>query len=233
MRISEHLGEGSLESIGRQRLHDTVVDRLQQLIVDGTLPPGTKLIERELCQFLAISRTPLREALKALEVDGLIEIIPNRGAFVRTMSELELRENFELVSGLEAFSGELACERITEQEISEIRSLHFAMLACRARSDLAGYYERNQAIHDRINEAARNQALRSVYIGLNRRLQAARFRSNFQADKWDHAIEEHTLILRALEARDGKRLSALLRQHLLAKRDAVIQELQADPNLKV
>jgi DNA-binding GntR family transcriptional regulator len=221
-----------IPKLERPRLHDTVVVQLQRLIVEGLLTPGMKLNERELCETLGISRTPLREALKALEVDGLIEIVPNRGAFVRTMTERELRENFELMSGLEALSGELACLRITERDIAEIRALHYAMLACRARHDLAGYYSRNQAIHDRINEAAGNQALRDVYVAINHRLQAARFRSNFQSAKWDHAIDDHEEMLKALDARDGKRLGAILRQHLLDKRDAVLQQVPADSTLK-
>jgi DNA-binding GntR family transcriptional regulator len=85
------------------------------------------------------------------------------------------------------------------------------MLACRTQNDLAGYYSRNQAIHDRINEAARNSALRQTYIAVNRRLQALRFRSNFQTPKWDRAIHDHDEMLKALEARDGKRLSAIRR----------------------
>jgi DNA-binding GntR family transcriptional regulator len=138
------------------------------------------------------------------------------------MSEAELRETFELMSGLEAFSGELACERITASEIAEIKALHYAMLACRAQNDLAGYYSRNQAIHDKINEAARNSALRQTYVSVNRRLQALRFRSNFQTPKWDRAIHDHEEMLEALDARDGKRLAAILRHHLLEKRDAVL-----------
>lgn len=227
-----HVEAPPIPKLERPRLHDTVVDQLRRLIVEGVLSPGIKLNERELCETLGISRTPLREALKALEVDGLIETIPNRGAFVRTMSERELRENFELMSGLEALSGELACLRITDREIAGIRELHYAMLACRARNDLAGYYSRNQAIHDRLSEASGNQALRDVYMAVNRRLQAARFRSNFQSAKWDHAIDDHEEMLKALDARDGKRLGAILRQHLLDKRDAVLTQIPADTTLK-
>jgi DNA-binding GntR family transcriptional regulator len=186
------------------------------------LEAGKKLNERELCETLDISRTPLREALKVLASEGLVEIAPNRGASVSKMSEAELRETFELMSGLEAFSGELACERITASEIAEIKALHYAMLACRAQNDLAGYYSRNQAIHDKINEAARNSALRQTYVSVNRRLQALRFRSNFQTPKWDRAIHDHEEMLEALDARDGKRLAAILRHHLLEKRDAVL-----------
>ena len=212
-----------LPKVERQQLHDTVVDHLRGFIVEGVLEAGRKLNERELCETLGISRTPLREALKVLAVEGLVEISPNRGATVATLDEAEIREMFELMSGLEAFSGELACERITAAEIAEIKSLHYAMVACRAQNDLAGYYSRNRAIHDRINAAARNSALQQVYTSINRRLQALRFRSNFQTPKWDSAIDDHSDMLEALDARDGKRLSAILRRHLLAKRDAVLQ----------
>jgi DNA-binding GntR family transcriptional regulator len=221
--IPETLPARTVPKVERQRLHDTVVQHIRRCIVEGVLEPGKRLNERELCETLGISRTPLREALKVLAAEGLIEISPNRGATVTKMSEAELRETFELMSGLEAFSGELACERITVAELAEIKALHFAMLACRAQNDLAGYYTRNQAIHDRINEAARNSALRQTYEAVNRRLQALRFRSNYQTQRWDSAIHDHEEMLKALEARDGKRLAAILRQHLLDKRDAVLQ----------
>src|ERR1700744_1228719 len=213
-----------MPKVERQRLHDTVVEHIRRFIVEGVLEPGKKLNERELCETLGISRTPLREALKVLAAEGLIEIWPNRGASVSKMSEAELRETFELMSGLEAFSGELAAERMTAVELAEIKALHYAMLACRAENDPPGYYSRNQAIHDKINEAARNSALRQTYISVNRRLQALRFRSNFQTPKWDSAIRDHEAMIEALEARDGKRMAAIMRAHLLAKRDAVLAE---------
>ncbi|MEK6424251.1 MAG: GntR family transcriptional regulator [Burkholderia gladioli] len=212
-----------LPPVERQRLHDTVVEHLRTFIVEGTLEPGQKLNEREICEMLGISRTPLREALKVLESEGLVDIAPNRGASVSKMSDAEIRETFELMSGLEAFSGELACERITPEEIDAIKALHYAMLACRARLDLAGYYSRNREIHDLINVAARNAALRQTYLAINRKLQALRFRSNFQSAKWDRAIHDHSDMIEALEARDGARLARILRRHLLDKRDAVLQ----------
>ncbi|EHP44547.1 GntR family transcriptional regulator [Cupriavidus basilensis OR16] len=212
----------------RQRLHDTVVEHLRKFIVEGVLSPGMKLNERELCETLGISRTPLREAFKVLAAEGLIEISPNRGASVSRMTEAEVWETFELMSGLEAFSGELACERITPAELAEIKALHYSMLACRVQNDLPGYYSRNQEIHDRINEAARNTALRQTYQGINRRLKALRFRSNHQTDKWDRAVHDHEDMIKALEARDGKLLGAILKRHLLEKRDAIMQ-IHPDP----
>jgi DNA-binding GntR family transcriptional regulator len=215
-------GLKQLPKLARQRLHDTVVEHLRNFIIEGTLGAGTKLNERELCETLGISRTPLREALKVLAAEGLIEISPNRGASVARMSELEIREAFELMSGLEAFAGELACERITADELDEIKALHYAMIVCKNQNDLPGYYQRNRAIHDLINLAARNSALRQTYMALNWRIQALRFRSNLQTPKWDRAVHDHEEMIQALEARDGKRLSAILRQHLLAKRDALM-----------
>src|ERR1700730_6856101 len=168
-----------VSKVERQSFHETVVDYLSNLIVEAVLAPGRKLNERELCETLGISRTPLREAIKVLAAEGLIEISPNRGATVSKMSEAEIWETFELMSGLEAFSGELACERITPAELAEIKALHYEMLACRAQEDLSGYYTRNRQIHDKISEAARNSCLRQTYIAVNRRLQAMRFKSNF------------------------------------------------------
>ena len=138
-----------LPKLERQRLHDTVVEHLREFIVEGVLAPGTKLNERELCETLGISRTPLREALKVLAAEGLIDISQNRGATVSKMTDAEIWETFEVMSGLEAFSGELACQRITPTELAQIKALHYAMLACRAQNDLPGYYSRNQEIHDR------------------------------------------------------------------------------------
>ncbi|MFC4299476.1 MAG: GntR family transcriptional regulator [Castellaniella sp.] len=213
----------SLSRVARLRLHEVVVDRLRNSIIEGELAPGAKLNERELCETLDISRTPLREALKVLAAEGLIDLVPNRGATVAEMSAAEIHEMFELMSGLEAFSGELACTRIRADELAEIKALHFAMLACHARQDLPGYYAKNRQIHDRINLAARNTPLRQTYLAINRRLQALRFRSNHQPEKWEKAIREHSEMIEALEARDGRRLSEILRQHLLEKRDAVLQ----------
>lgn len=217
-----------LPKVARLRLHDTVVEHLRNFIVEGVLTPGTKLNERELCDTLGISRTPLREALKVLAAEGLIDITPNRGATVSRMSEAEICEMFELMSGLESFSGELACERITPAELAEIKALHYTMLACRAQNDLHGYYAQNHQIHDHINLAARNTALRQIYVSVNRRLQALRFRSNLNTAKWEKAAQEHDEMIKVLEARDGARLSAILRQHLLEKRDAVLQLLAED-----
>ena len=198
------------------------------MITEGDLAPGTRLNERALGVRLGVSRTPLREAFRLLAAQGLIEHMPNRGVQVVTLSESDIRDSFEVMSGLEALSGELACRRITDDEIAEIKALTFEMLAAHARSDLPTYYRHNRAIHDCINRAARNQLLSDVYSTLNLRIQNLRFRSNFDRDKWNKAAREHTEMIEALEARDAHRMSTILRAHLLQKCDAVLDAMRAD-----
>lgn len=210
----------------RPILHDTVVDHLREMIVEGQLPAGSRINERELCEQLGISRTPLREAVKVLAAEGLIEITPNRGASVAEMSLSDVLEAFELMAGLESLSGELACERVSDAELVELKRLHDAMVECRKREDLSGYYNHNRQIHNLIIQATRNHTLRQVYETTNRRLHALRFRSNFDVQKWDRAIAEHETILEALSTRNGPRLSAILKQHLLHKRDVVVADLE-------
>lgn len=220
----------SRPSLARPILHDTVVDHLREMIVEGQLPTGTRINERELCEHLGISRTPLREAVKVLAAEGLIDITPNRGASVTQMSLADVLDAFELMAGLESLSGELACERISDAELSELALLHDEMVACRQREDLSGYYSRNRQIHNLIIQSTRNNALRQAYETTNRRLHALRFRSNFDIQKWDRAIAEHEAILEALKVRNGPQLSAMLKQHLLHKRDVVMADLKERQN---
>ena len=204
-------------------------DRLRDLIIEGELAPGARLNERALCDRLGISRTPLREAFRLLAAEGLIELLPNRGATVMVLSGADIRESFEVMSALEALSGELACRHITPAEIAEIKALTFEMLASHAREDLPAYYRVNRQIHDRLNLAARNRLLTRTYRTLNLRIQNLRFRSNFDREKWNRAAGEHADMVEALEARDGARLAAILRTHLHRKGEAVLDALMAQP----
>jgi DNA-binding GntR family transcriptional regulator len=213
--------------IDRQGLASAVTVRLRDMIIEGTLPPGTRLNERVLCEQLMVSRTPLREAFKVLAGEGLIELLPNRGAQVAELSVADIEQTFEVLGALEALSGQLACERISDAEITEIRALHYEMQAAHARRDLATYYKINHDIHDRINAGARNAVLTSTYLQLNARIQNLRFRSNFNQDKWDAAMKEHGLMLEALERRDGPALRAILERHLHSKRFTVVSDLRA------
>jgi DNA-binding GntR family transcriptional regulator len=224
-------GNGS----GGEVLHRAVVQRLRALIVEGRIPPGQKLNERELAERLQVSRTPLREALKLLTAEGLVEHLPNRGAIALKLSADDVTHAFEVMATLEGLSGELACARISDAEVAELQALNFEMRAHHARRDLPAYYRINARIHQGINRAARNPVLGEIYDRLNARLQALRFRSNFDSDKWDAAVREHDAMIEALAARDGARLRRILVDHMQHKRDVVLAHLagSAEPALAV
>lgn len=198
----------------RANLHETVVGRLRDLIVEGTLAPGARIAERQLCESLGVSRTPLREALKVLASEGLVELLPNRGARVARLDERDIEDMFQVMGALEALAGTLACARITEAELAEIGALHYEMLAQYTRRRLPEYFRLNQAIHAAIVEAARNPILAATYQSLAGRIRRARYLANLSDERWQHAVAEHEAILQALQARDSARLARLLEEHL-------------------
>ena len=216
-------------SIPRQVLHHEVAIRLRQRIVEGHLAPGAKLNERELSAQLEVSRTPLREAIKMLAAEGLVELLPNRGAVAVQLSAQDVADTFEVIAGLEGQSGELAAARIGAAQLVEIRALHVEMRAAHTRRDLSGYYTLNALIHTRINAAAGNRVLTQTWANVNARLQALRFRSNFDEAKWKRAMKEHDQMIALLAARDAPGLRALMVTHLLHKRDAVLELLYGQP----
>ncbi|MDP2639193.1 MAG: GntR family transcriptional regulator [Betaproteobacteria bacterium] len=221
----------SAETVAEPRLLvEEVLERLRDLIVQGELAPGVKLNERVLCERLRTSRTPVREAIKFLASEGLVELLPNRGAIVTPITVTTVREMFVLLGALEALAGELACVNASDADIAEIRALHYQMLAHHARGELAPYFRCNQQIHLRLVESTGNATLANTYRALNGHVRRARYMANLSRERWDHAVEEHQKILDALIRRDGALLPALLRGHLGNKMLVVLEALgeQAD-----
>ena len=210
-----------------QSLHDEILTRLRDHIVEGNIPDGGRVPERQLCEMLQISRTPLREALKVLASEGLVELLPNRGARVRQLSEHDLRELFEVMGGLEGLAGRLACENITDAEIAEIERLHYEMYGFYLHRDMHNYFQANQRIHEKIVEASRNETLRATYANFAGRIRRVRYSANFarKRQRWGEAMREHEAILDALRRRAGSELSDILFHHLRAKRAAALEHL--------
>jgi DNA-binding GntR family transcriptional regulator len=211
-----------------QSLHDEILTRLRDHIVEGNIPDGGRVPERQLCEMLGISRTPLREALKVLASEGLVELLPNRGARVRQLNERDLEELFDVMGGLEGLAGRLACENITETEIAEIERLHYEMYGFYLHRDMHGYFRLNQLIHQRILEASRNATLLSAYASFAGRIRRVRYSANFarKHDRWGEAMREHEAILDALRRRAGSELSDILFKHLRNKRTAAVEHLK-------
>jgi DNA-binding GntR family transcriptional regulator len=169
----------------------------------------------------------VREAIKLLAAEGLVDLVPNRGAVAVKLTEAAVLNAFEVLALLEGASGELAAERISNDELAAVRALHHEMKSCFARRDLSGYYRLNARIHTAINEAARNPVLSSTYRSINARVQSLRFRTNQNEAKWKRAMKEHELMLDALAAHDAAALQQLLVQHLHHKRDTVLALMRA------
>jgi DNA-binding GntR family transcriptional regulator len=208
-------------------LHDEILARLRDHVIEGNIPDGDRVPERQLCEMLGISRTPLREALKVLASEGLVELLPNRGARVRRLSEHDLNELFDVMGGLEGLAGRLACEHITDVEIAEIERLHYEMYGFYLHRDMHGYFRVNQLIHQKIVEASRNATLRSAYANFAGRIRRVRYSANFarKRERWGEAMREHESILEALRRRAGSELSDILFKHLRNKRTAAVEHL--------
>jgi DNA-binding GntR family transcriptional regulator len=209
-------------------LHGEVLSRLRDFIVEGNLAEGARIPERQLCGMFGISRTPLREALKVLASEGLVDLLPNRGARVRELSLQELAELFDVIGGLEALAGRLACERMTAAEFGEVEQLHHQMYRHYLNREMPDYFRCNQLIHQKIVAAGRNSSLSSAYATLAGRIRRVRYTANLahKRDRWGEAMREHEAILDSLRRRDGRELSDILFRHLRNKQTAALEYLE-------
>ena len=206
------------QSILRRSLHLEVVQSLRELILTGEFEPRSRVNEVALCERFGISRTPLREAIKLLAAEGLLELLPNRGARVAALSDLEIAEILQVIGPLEAAGAELACGRITEGELAAIETAHLDMVDAWKAKDYDRYFARNRQIHDAIMAASGNGALQAVYRSLSGRVQRARFSAHKTDEQWARAIDDHNLMIILLRRRDATALAQLMRDHIKSKR---------------
>jgi len=196
------------------RLHGSTVKQLRNLIVTGGLAPGARLNERELCEQLNVSRTPVREAIKTLVQDGLLRAMPNQSPVVSELDPGEISNLIDVVTVIEGLAGELTAKHASEEAIAEIGLLHDHMMLHYSRDELPGYFEANKAFHRKIIALSGNPVLIWIWELLALRVDRARYSSNLWPTRWKTAIEEHQLILDALAARDPARTGQALRDHV-------------------
>lgn len=204
-------------------LHEDVVSRVRRILLDGEITPGARIPEKDLCARLQISRTPLREALKVLAAEGLVVLLPNRGARAARVTAKDMEDLFEVCQGLEALAGEFACERISDDGIAAIAQLHHEMAEHYRAGDLAQYYRCNRLIHEAIVAAAGNPVLSSAYDSISARIRRARYVTPMTPARWAQALLQHEGILNALQRRDGLGLAHILRSHLQHKREELMR----------
>lgn len=209
------------EPIGRTALAVEIANRLRQMIFEGVLEPGEKINERALTESFGVSRTPLREALKVLANEGLLDLIPHRGAVITRQSEAELGEVFRVLAALEGLAGELAAENASDAALAEIASLTAELRASYEAADRPLYFQINQAIHKAILSATGNETLQRSHELVAFRVQRARYQANLTPERWRAAVEEHEAICAALQARDAERAGRLMKAHMLHKFTAI------------
>ena len=212
--INPNLTEAPTDLIRRVTLHDQIVSRVRDLILQGTLAPGSRIVEVSLCVQLGVSRTPLREALKTLAGEGLIDFAPGRGAVVHTISMQQAQNILEVLTGIEAVAGRYAAIRATDAEIAELRHMHEDMCRCFERRDRLAYYKINLDIHARIGELSHNPELVALHRNYSARVKRLRFSGSSTLEMWQAAIAEHEAMIAALEARDAGALAEVLRNHM-------------------
>ena len=200
--------------IERASLHDVVVSRIRDMIIEGYIAVGERIHEGQLCQQLGISRTPLREALKVLASEGLVELFPNRGAVVYRLTWKEVRDMMDVLAHLERMAAPLTCQNASDEEIGEIRRLHAEMLGFYVKRDRLHYFKLNQQIHSMLIASSGNKPLYMVHDILLTRMKRIRYIGDRTEETWAAAIAEHEEMMAALEARDGERLAKTLVDHV-------------------
>ncbi|WP_186766487.1 GntR family transcriptional regulator [Puniceibacterium confluentis] len=200
--------------ISRIPLHEQVADAVRSMIITGTLAPGEKIRISELAEELDVSMTPMREALKILAKESLVELMANRGARVSEISAEGTRSLFEVISRLEALAAELAAERITEDELARLDDLHARMLESHAANDLPGYFDCNLKIHNLVVDAAKNPDLTRVRTLLGFHVERARFLSVATSAHREVSMEDHSELMQALKARNAAAARDIWQVHL-------------------
>ncbi len=200
--------------ITRLSLHGQVVERLREMIVENDLVAGDKVDEKALCQAFGISRTPLREALKVLASEGLIELLPNRSPRVAPITRENVDDLFEVLGWLERHAGELAAPRATEKDLQRLWKVHKRMVRLHRQGERIEYFRMNRVLHTTIVETAGNPVLTSIYSNLMVQIQRARYIAIQSQNHWDRGVKEHSEILDALAGGDGEELGILLMNHV-------------------
>ena len=207
-------------------LRDVVFNTLRQAILKGELEPGERLMEIQLAERLGVSRTPIREAIRKLELEGLVLMIPRKGAEVAKISEKSLRDVLEVRRSLEELAIELACQRMTEEEIAQLEEAQVSFKEAIANGDVMTIAETDEHYHDIIYYGTGN--VRLVQILNNLREQMYRYRLEYIKDeeKRQILVLEHEKILRAIAKRHVAEAKSAMREHIDNQEITVAQNIK-------
>ncbi len=206
-------------------LRDVVFRTLRQAILKGELKPGERLMEIRLANQLGVSRTPIREAIRMLELDGLVIMVPRKGAQVAQITEKDLNDVLEVRLGLEELAVKLACERITESDLNSLyqASRSFEKLIETETDDLQELAQADVAFHDVIYQATNNERL--IQLLNNLREQMYRYRIEYLKDVKSRRslVEEHDALYERMKKRDLAGAQKMIREHIERQQESIMQ----------
>lgn len=207
-------------------LREIVFETLREAIISAALKPGERMMEIQLAEEMGVSRTPVREAIRKLELEGFVVMIPRKGAYVAGISMKDIADVFEIRSALEALAAGLAAERITEEELEELERTLVKIGECVKNNDLEGLIEVDTEFHDILFKATRNERL--VQIVSNLREQIQRFRATTLATpgRMKYALEEHKQIVEALSERNIELAQSIAREHIENAENSMLDALK-------
>ncbi|GLV55761.1 hypothetical protein KDH_26050 [Dictyobacter sp. S3.2.2.5] len=208
-------------------LNRRIYYKVRDLIASGRIPPGAQLDERSLAQDLAVSRTPLREAIATLVEEGLVERRPYRGNFVRMFTAKQVNDLYMVRKVLEGLATRLAVLSLTEEDLHRIRAILDEAQQARDQGDLAAYSTADARFHDTIARLSNNEVLIASLDRLKRQIQIVRLGANQDPQVVARTALERPQILAALEARDADQAARLMEEHIDGVRDSMIALLQS------
>lgn len=207
-------------------LRDVVFNTLRHAILRGELEPGERLMEISLAQKLGVSRTPIREAIRKLELEGLVVMVPRKGAEVADITEKDLRDVLEVRTALEKLSVELAMKYMKPENYDELRNANEAFVRAAAGDDLIKTAEADVAFHEIIYMATGNKRL--IQMINNLREQMYRYRLEYIKDKsaHEHLINEHNRIIDAMEKGDVEAAAAAIKLHVENQEENILKNIK-------
>lgn len=213
-------------SAPRQTLREGIYDEVVRMITSGELARGAPLDEKVLTERFSVSRTPFRETLGTLAKEGLIEIRPYRGFFVRSFTRQETKDLYDLRKVLECFAVELAVPNMSDRHVGQFRHLLDEAVSALQRGDLDAYGRHDRQFHETIAELSGNQALIETLARLSLQIQVGRTIANESRDFAERAAEERDQILSAFRARDTDRAKTLMHAHISDVQHAVLDRYE-------
>ena len=209
-------------------LRELVLDAIREAIINGTLKPRERLMEIQLAEELGVSRTPVREALRKLELEGFIVMVPRKGAYVADISFKDIADVFEIRAALEALAAGLAAERITDEELEEMERLVAEKAEAIANQDMEKLIKVDTMFHEAIYKASRNQRLTSIISNLREQIQRYRTSSLAYPGRMQRSLEEHRSIVEAIQSRDSQIAQQVAREHIENAENSIIEAIKKD-----